>query len=74
MTQANSPAYRQGQEHKQAHNDALASCPPFWTEPDPSAWGGYTVMYDRGWLSIPEGIAHSCERCNPEHHRQDEMI
>jgi hypothetical protein len=70
MTTANSPAYAQGRAHKQAHNEALANCPPYWTEPDPSEWNGYTVMYFKGWYSIPEGVPHSCPLCNPREQPQ----
>jgi hypothetical protein len=66
VTAANSPAYRQGQEHAQARNKARLSCPPDFTDThDPSDWNGYTVMYDRGWDSIPEAPPHSCSKCKP---------
>jgi hypothetical protein len=62
----NSPAFKQGQEHKQALNEALRSCPPSSASTyDPSDWNGYTRMYDRGWESIPTADEHECARCKP---------
>jgi hypothetical protein len=64
MGEHNSPAYRQGREHHQAQNEALQCCPPNLIDAyDPSDWHGYHTMYDRGWASIPDAVAHSCRRC-----------
>jgi hypothetical protein len=64
MGEHNSPAFAQGQAHKQALNEALSACPPDGTSTyDPSDWNGYTRMYDRGWESIPTVTEHSCPRC-----------
>lgn len=72
MTAANSPAYKQGQEHAQARNEALRSCPPDFPDTyDPSDWNGYTTMYNRGWESIPEVPPHSCAKCRPKGGDQD---
>jgi hypothetical protein len=31
---------------------------------DPSDWGGYVVMYDRGWQSVPDAPFHpGCKAC-----------
>jgi hypothetical protein len=67
VSKDNSPAYRQGQEHKQARNDALQSCPSYPADTwDPSEWNGYTIMYGRGWDSIPDAPPHSCPKCRPQ--------
>jgi hypothetical protein len=64
MSEHNSPAYAEGRAHKQAQNDALASCPANFIDTyDPSRWVGHT-MYDRGWRSIEQTIAHSCKKCD----------
>jgi hypothetical protein len=63
----NSPAFKQGQAHKQAQNEALQQCPPEFIDAyDPSDWNGYHTMYDRGWVSIPDVPAHSCRRCQDQ--------
>ena len=64
MTVENSPAFAQGQQHHHERNQARAACPPadVWTY-DPSQWGGYTVMYDRGWNSVEDVPVHSCRSC-----------
>jgi hypothetical protein len=64
MGEHNSPAFRQGQQHKREQNEARQQCPPDLADAyDPSDWNGYHVMYDRGWASIPDAPAHSCRRC-----------
>lgn len=66
MGEHNSPAFKQGQEHKEALNSGLSSCPPVTVSTyDPSDWNGYTIMYDRGWSSIGTVPEHSCKRCKP---------
>jgi hypothetical protein len=66
----NSPAFKQGQQHKRALNEALSACPPVPASTyDPSDWNGYHVMYDRGWASIPTVPEHSCARCKPGEQR-----
>jgi hypothetical protein len=65
VNEHNSPAYAEGRAHKQAQNDALASCPANFIDTyDPSRWGGYNIMYDRGFYSIEQAIAHSCKKCD----------
>jgi hypothetical protein len=67
MGEHNSPAYAQGREHKETMNLARSSCPPVDLPGyDPSDWGGYTVMYNRGWSSVELVPLHSCKRCQPE--------
>lgn len=66
MGEHNSPAFKQGQEHKQALNEARSACPPQVSSGyDPSDWNGYTTMYDRGFESIPTAAEHECARCKP---------
>ena len=67
VTEAAHPAFAQGREHHQDRNAARESCPPAdaWTY-DPSAWQGYTVMYDRGWNSVEDVPVHSCRACRPQ--------
>jgi hypothetical protein len=66
MGEHNSPAFAQGRDHKLILNVRLQACPPVTTTTyDPSAWGRYTVMYNKGWDSEPTAEEHSCERCKP---------
>jgi hypothetical protein len=66
MGEHNSPAYADGRAAKEALNEQLHRCPPDYASTyDPSKYGGYTTMYDRGWESIPLADPHSCARCKP---------
>lgn len=67
MGERNSPAFKQGQQHKAIMNGLRSACPPDESSHyDPSDWNGYTVMYGRGWASIETVPLHSCKRCKPE--------
>jgi hypothetical protein len=65
MTAENSPAYAQGRDHHEIRNLARMTCPGVDLDTwDPSDWGGYTVMYDRGWQSVPDAPLHpGCRSC-----------
>ncbi len=65
MTEANSPAFALGREHKEARNDALVACPAQDINTYTGWKNGYNAMYDRGWNSIPEASPHSCKTCRP---------
>jgi hypothetical protein len=60
----NSPAYADGRAAKEDRNARVQSCPPDLTDTyDPSKYGAYHVMYDRGWGSIPDAELHDCAKC-----------
>jgi hypothetical protein len=66
MGEHNSPAYADGRAAKEALNAQLQHCPPDRTSTyDPSEYGRYTIMYDRGWESVPLADLHVCARCKP---------
>ena len=67
MGEHNSPAFADGKAAKEALNEGLMSCPPSPADTyDPSKYGRYTVMYDRGWNSIPTVPPHACgPQCKP---------